>query len=134
MIEKCKIMKYQITAVSFKATEDNAKKIADSISLDKTEFSVSFNEYLSLMGNQNKEQEPSADALLECFEIFDTKKSGRITQSQFRKILNGKLGDEDWEIEEMLAAYRRVHLHKAPPTPEGEEYIDYKKFVAMLQD
>ena len=134
VIEKCKIMKYQITDVCFKATEDNAKKIADSISVDKTDFSVSFNEYLSLMGNQNKDQEPSADALLECFEIFDTKKSGRITESQFRRILSGKLGDEDWEIEEMLAAYRRVHLHQGPPTPEGEEYIDYKKFVAMLQD
>merc|ERR1712227_628391 len=52
------------------ATEDNAKKIASGISVDKTEFSVSFNEYLSLMGSQNKMQEPSVDALLECFEIF----------------------------------------------------------------
>jgi len=116
------------------ATEDNAKKIADSISVDKTEFSVSFNEYLALMGKQNKVQEPSADALLECFEIFDIKKSGRLTEAQFRTILRGKVGDEDWEIEEMLAEYRRIHVRQFPPTPEGEEYIDYKKLVAMLQD
>ena len=96
---------------------------------------MSFNEYLSLMGNQNKVEEPSADALLECFEIFDIKKSGRLTETQFRKILRGKVGeDEDWEIEEMLAEYRRVHVPSVPPTPSGEEYIEYKKFVAMLQD
>ena len=118
----------------FKATEDNAKKIADSISADKTEFSVSFNEYLSLMGNQNKLQEPPADALLECFEMFDTKKSGRLTEAQFRRILRGKVAEEDWEVEEMLAEYRKVHVHQVPQTPEGEEYIDYKNFVAMLQD
>jgi len=115
------------------ATEDNAKKIASGISVDKTEFSVSFNEYLSLMGSQNKMQEPSVDALLECFEIFDTNKNGRITEIVFRKIMSGKLGDEAFEVEEMLAEYKRIHVHNVPPTPDGEEYIDYKKFVAMLQ-
>ena len=119
--------------ILFLATEDNAKKIASGISVDKTEFSVSFNEYLSLMGSQNKMQEPSVDALLECFEIFDTNKNGRITEIVFRKIMSGKLGDEAFEVEEMLAEYKRIHVHNVPPTPDGEEYIDYKKFVAMLQ-
>ena len=52
--------------------------------MDQTEFSVSFNEYLSLMGSQNKTLEPSEDALLECFEIFDTNKNGKIPERIFR--------------------------------------------------
>ena len=39
-------------------------------------------------------QEPSADALLECFEIFDTNKNGQIPEVIFRKIMAGKLKEE----------------------------------------
>ena len=52
------------------------------------------------MGSQNKVQEPSADALLECFEIFDTNKNGQISADVFRKIMAGKLGTETGEVEE----------------------------------
>ena len=52
-----------------------------------------------MMGNQNKVEEPSADALLECFEIFDIKKSGRLTETQFRRILRGKVGEDEVLLE-----------------------------------
>ena len=64
------------------ASEDNAKRIAGSISADQTEHSVCFNEYLQLMGSQHREQEPTAAALLECFQIFDTDKDGRISEAE----------------------------------------------------
>ena len=119
------------------ASEDNARKTASTISVDQTEFSVSFNEYLQLMGSQNKVQEPSADALLECFEIFDTNKNGQISADMFRKIMAGKLGTETGEVEEMLSEYRDLvtSLGGTPGTRRGgEESIDYKKFVEMLQN
>ena len=119
--------------VVFPATEDNAKKVARDISVDESEFSVSFNEYLSLMGKQNKSSEPSSEALLECFEIFDRNGTGRISEVHFRSIMRGSLGEDAWELEEMLAEYRRLHLGSNPVTPQGEEYIDYNKFVRMLQ-
>ena len=81
------------------ATEENARKTASKISADQTEFSVSFNEYLSMMGSQNKDQERTEDALLECFEIFDTNKNGQIPENIFRKIMTGKLKEEGFEVE-----------------------------------
>lgn len=51
------------------------------------------------MGSQNKDQEPTEDALLECFEIFDTNKNGQIPEHIFRKIMTGKLKDEGFEVE-----------------------------------
>jgi hypothetical protein len=38
------------------------------------------------------------------------------------------------EIEEMLGEYRRLHTKSVPETPEDEQYIDYRKFVAMLEE
>ena len=65
---------------------------------------MSFNEYLSLMSN--KDQEPSEDALMECFEIFDTNKNGKIPEHIFRKIMTGKLGAEnEFEIEVRYSIY-----------------------------
>ena len=85
------------------------------------------------MGSQNKVQEPSADALLECFEIFDTNKNGQISADMFRKIMAGKLGTEPWGGEEMLCEYRDLVTNTAP-TGLGGDSIDYKKFVEMLQN
>ena len=88
------------------------------------------------MGSQNKVQEPSADALLECFEIFDTNKNGKISADVFRKIMAGKLGTETGEVEEMLGEYRDLvtSIGDQAATIGGEESIDYKKFVEMLQN
>ena len=36
--------------------------------------------------------------------------------------------------QEMLAEYRRIHVTSVPPTPQDQQYIDYKKFVEMLQN
>ena len=47
--------------------------------------------------------------------------------------MRGSLGEDAWELEEMLAEYRRLHLGSNSGTPQGEEYIDYNKFVRMLQ-
>ena len=111
-----------------------------------------------MMGSQRSDQEPSAADLLDCFQLLDSANSGRIPESQFRRMMGGRAG-EKWELEEMLAEYRRLHTPSLPPTPQvlrylkqkvrhvmkewatvcsvlrqGEEYIDYRRFVAMLQE
>ena len=93
---------------------------------------MSFNEYLRLNGKQ-KGANSFSDVLLETFDMFDHEKTGRISEMEFRKIVARKFGGDSLEIEEMLAEYRRVHTKSDPETPVGEEYIDYRKFVVMLE-
>ena len=112
---------------------ENARKLAQEISVDKTECSVSFNEFLALNGKQKTTSSPS-DMMLEIFDMFDHEKSGKIPEMMFRKIMARKFGGDTAEIEEMLEEYRRIHSKSDPETPVGEEYIDYRKFVSMLEE
>ncbi len=48
--------------------EDQAKDLASTVSVDKTNFSVSFNEFLKLMSEQ-QESEPDEEALVQVFAI-----------------------------------------------------------------
>ena len=72
--------------------------------------------------------------MLATFDMFDHEKTGKITEMGFRKIVAKKFGGDTAEIEEMLGEYRRIHTKSDPETPVGEEYIDYRKFVTMLED
>jgi Ca2+-binding EF-hand superfamily protein len=96
-----KILKFLNSA----ASEDKARKVARDISADRTGCSVSFNEYLTMMGNQ-KNTEPTPESLLDAFQLFDKEGKGRITVTHFRKIMMCKMGDDKLELEEMLEEYR----------------------------
>ena len=89
----------------FSATEDKARKFAQSISVDQTDCSVSFTEYLNMMANI-KNDEPTPESLLDAFEIFDKEGTGRISEAHFKKIMKNKMGEDGQEMEEMMAAYR----------------------------
>ena len=103
------------------------------MSVDKTNHSVSFNEFLSLNGKHKTTTNP-AELLLECFEMFDTDKTGHIPETVFRRIMTRKNGKIHQDFDEMMRAYKQVHSKSIPETPEGEEYIDYKKFISMLEN
>jgi Ca2+-binding EF-hand superfamily protein len=81
--------------------------VARDISADRIGCSVSFNEYLTMMGNQ-KNTEPTPESLLDAFQLFDKKGEGRITVVHFRRIMMCKMGDDVLELEEMLEEYRCV--------------------------
>merc|ERR1712080_162627 len=108
------------------------RKLAQQYSVDQRECSVSFTEFLRLNGRV-KTASPT-DILLEVFDMFDHSKTGHIPEPVIRKILSMKFSQEAGEIEEMLGEYRRLHTKSVPETPEGEEYIHYRRFVAMLEE
>ena len=72
---------------------------------------------------------PTAEHLLEAFEVLDREGSGKILEEQFRRIMKAKFIGEEHEVDEMVAEYKTQHQEN---TPEEESYIDYKKFVTML--
>ena len=71
--------------------------------------------------------------MLSTFDMFDHEKTGQIREMVFRKIVARKFGGDNAEIEDMLREYRKIHTKSDPETPVGEEYIDYRKFVTMLE-
>ena len=72
---------------------------------------------------------PTAEHLLEAFEVLDREGSGKILEEQFRRIMKAKFVGEEQEVDEMVAEYKTQHQAE---TPQEESYIDYKKFVTML--
>lgn len=77
-------------------------------------------------------QTPTAEHLLEAFEVLDREGSGKILEQQFRRIMKAKFIGEEHEVDEMVAEYKTKHQASEPETPEEESYIDYKRFVTML--
>ena len=73
----------------------------EQISVDKTNHSVSFNEFLTFNGNVKTTTNPS-DLLLECFEMFDIEKTGKIQETVFKRILTRKGGKQVKELDDML--------------------------------
>ena len=77
-------------------------------------------------------QTPTAEHLLEAFEVLDREGSGKILEQQFRRIMKAKFIGEEHEVDEMVAEYKTKHRASEPETLEEESYIDYKRFVTML--
>jgi len=130
-----------LRCLGFRASEEQAKTMAGSVSMDTSGFSVSFNEYLTLVSLQRR-AEPDESSLLDVFLSFDPESTGRIGEAQFRKIMKGKEGIPDEDVDEMLEEYRKLNIVKEDEDeqteeekdPENsEEYIYYKEFISMLQ-
>jgi|ERR1712150_252271 len=132
---------------------------ASTVSVDTTNFSVSFNEFLEFMSKEQN-QEPDEETMVDMFTSFDKQNTGKITETVFKKIMQGKDDVNESDIEEMLEEYYRMAKLKGitsgPPSicgdveetkeekkkskrasknmeNEDEKYIDYKEFAAMLQ-
>ena len=54
------------TTVSFSFPEEQARSLAETVSVDRTNHSVSFNEFLRLMSMQ-RDVEPDEETLLDMF-------------------------------------------------------------------
>ena len=85
--------------------KESAIKIVEEISVDTTNHSVSFNEFLTFNGNIKTTTNPT-ELLLECFEMFDIEKTGRIPETVFKRILTRKGGKQVKELDDMLTAYK----------------------------
>lgn len=160
-----------LRCLGYRLTGEQARMLAQTASVDKTNCSVSFNEFLKLMSMQ-KESEPDHETLVDVFASFDKECTGKISETVFKKIMAGKDDVSEDEIAEMLEEYYRLAKLKgistdkpppeehddddeegaaAPPPPppkphhkaghkrekpvkeKEDKYIDYKEFVAMLQ-
>ena len=119
--------------IFFLDDKESAIKIVEQISVDKTNHSVSFNEFLTFNGNVKTTTNPT-DLLLECFEMFDIEKTGKIQETVFKRILTRKGGKQVKELDDMLEAYKKIHCKSSPETPIGQEYIDYRAFINMLEN
>ncbi len=74
--------------------------------MDKTNHSVSFNEFLKLMSLQ-REVEPDEDTLLDMFASFDKAGVGFISEGSFKKIMSARDDVSPDDIAEMLDEYYR---------------------------
>ena len=109
-----------------------AQSVAADVSVDQKFYSVSFNEYLTLVSKQ-RNSEPSEGSLLEVFKMFDKEGTGKIPEIQLRKILSKKFGDDSSEIDEMMAEYSKLHISHDEDEHEGGPCVEYTAFVEMLQ-
>ena len=74
--------------------------------MDKTNHSVSFNEFLKLMSLQ-REVEPDEDTLLDMFASFDKTSTGFISEGIFKQIMSARDDVSEEDISEMLDEYFR---------------------------
>jgi Ca2+-binding EF-hand superfamily protein len=79
------------------------------VSADKTNFSVSFNEFLRLTAMQ-RESEPDQETLVQVFASFDKDNIGMISESSFRKIMSAKDDVDAQDIADMLEEYYRCYI------------------------
>ena len=80
--------------------EEQTRDLASTVSVDKTNHSVSFNEFLTLMSMQ-QEAEPDEEALVQVFESFDKEGLGMITEAAFKQIMEGKDDVDEEDVHEM---------------------------------
>ena len=67
-----------------------------------------------------------AELLLECFEMFDQEKTGKIQESVFVRILTRKSGKKVKELDDMLAAYKRFIVNLIPKLPWEKNILTIK--------
>jgi len=151
-----------LRCLGYRLTEEAAQTLAATVSVDITNFSVSFNEFLEFMSKEQN-QEPDEETMVGMFTSFDKQNKGKIPEQVFKKIMQGKDDVDESDMEEMLEEYYRMAKLKgitSGPPPESpseeklaqqrtkkekraeklrkletadEKYIDYKEFAAMLQ-
>jgi len=119
-----------LRCLGYRLNEEQAKMLATAVSVDKTNYSVSFNEFLKLMSVQ-KEAEPDHETLVDVFASFDRENLGKISEKSFVDLLKSKDDISDEEIKEMLDEYYRIAKLKGittekpdPPSDSSDEDDD----------
>jgi len=122
-----------LRCLGLRVDELQAKALIKKVSADRYGFSVSFNEYLTLISLQRKE-EPDEECLLDIFRSFDPQNTGRISERRFVQIMKSKENVPEEDVNEMIEEYRNLFVTKSAASPAEEEpTIIYKDFIAMLQ-
>lgn len=96
-----------LRCLGYRLTDQQAQELAGSVSVDKTNYSVSFNEFLKLM-SQQQETEPDEETLVDIFTSFDKENTGKISEKVFKQIMLGKEDVSETDIDEMLQEYYRL--------------------------
>ena len=103
--------------------EDQAQTLAKTVSVDKTNCSVSFNEYLKFMSEQ-KEAEPDRETLVDVLASFDREGLGKISEKTFVELLKAKEDIPEEDIQEMLDEYYRLAKLKGITTEKPDPPSD----------
>lgn len=147
-----------LRCLGYRLSEEAAQALASTVTVDTTNYSISFNEFLKFM-SQQQESEPDEETLVDVFTSFDKQNTGKISEKVFKQIMLGKDDVNESDIAEMLEEYYRIAKLKGitsgPPSECGdveekpkhskrkskdlenkgdEKYIDYKEFAAMLKE
>ena len=115
--------------IGYRLTEQQAENLAKKVSVDKTNCSVSFNEYLTLMSVQ-QEAEPDHETLVDVFASFDREGLGKISEKAFVELLKAKDDIVEEDIQEMLDEYYRlaklkgITTEKPDPPSDSEDEDD----------
>jgi len=112
-----------LRCLGYRLTENQARTLAKTVSVDKTNCSVSFNEYLTLMSVQ-QEAEPDHETLVDVFASFDREGLGKISEKTFVELLKAKDDIVEEDIQEMLDEYYRLAKLKGITTEKPDPPSD----------
>lgn len=112
-----------LRCLGYRLNESQAKMLASVVSVDKKNYSVSFNEFLKLMSVQ-QESEPDHETLIDVFESFDRENLGKISEKVFKDLLKSKEDISEEEINEMLEEYYRLAKLKGISTEKPDPPSD----------
>lgn len=109
-----------LRCLGYRLGEEQARLLASSVSVDKSHYSVSFNEFLKLISMQQA-SEPDEETLVEMFASFDKEDVGMIPESLIRQLMSSKDDINEEDIREMLEEYFRLAQIKGIKTgrPDG---------------
>eukprot|EP00090_Calanus_glacialis_P033004 TRINITY_DN54707_c0_g1_i1.p1 TRINITY_DN54707_c0_g1~~TRINITY_DN54707_c0_g1_i1.p1 ORF type:complete len:222 (-),score=65.89 TRINITY_DN54707_c0_g1_i1:110-775(-) len=126
---------HTLRCVGFRANAEQVKSLVCQVGVDKTHFSLSFNEYLSLVAMQ-RTVDPTESSLLDVFLSFDVQATGRIPESMFVQLMKTKQVPEE-DVQEMLEEYKKIDFdkpeHNQNEAGNTEDQIYYHEFIKMLQ-
>ncbi|XP_023340239.1 calmodulin [Eurytemora carolleeae] len=125
--EACRML----NCLGFPSKEEQIKNVVGAVSIDKTGFSLSFNEFISLVSIKRRE-DPNQEALMQVFKTFDDGDDGRIQEIKFRQIMKGQQGLEPDEVDLMIQEYF-TFTGENREEDKSLNFINYAEFVAMLQ-
>jgi len=108
-----------LRCLGYRLNEEQARMLAKTVSVDKTNCSVSFNEFLTLMSVQ-QESEPDHETLVDVFASFDREGLNKISEKSFVELLKTKDDIPDEDIQEMLEEYYRLAKLKGIPTEKPD--------------
>jgi len=112
-----------LRCLGYRLNEEQARMLAKTVSVDHTNCSLSFNEFLTLMSTQ-QEAEPNHETLVDVFASFDREALGKISEKQFVALLKSKDDIPDEDIQEMLEEYYRIAKLKGITTDKPDPPSD----------